>query len=113
GIGQHGKSGSKTGHHKEFHPGRMAKTPSFRKGMPGNTSLNPAPALEKQTAEVKTDSVPEKQEEVVTPPQTLVLRPGEVDTDNYVFDEDVIQTIGSSSTSRISGGRVPIATPRI
>lgn len=100
-------------YHKNFTPGSMAETPSFRKGMPGNTSLNPAPALEKQTAEVKTDSVPEKQEEVVTTPQTLVLRPGEVDTDNYVFDEDVIQTIGSSSTSRISGGRVPIATPRI
>src|SRR5690606_14885207 len=126
-------------YHKNFTPGSMAETPSFRKGMPGNTSLNPAPALEKQTAEVKTDSVPEKQEEVVTTPQTLVLRPGEVDTDsdtealddvvliadtlvlspgevdtdNYVFDEEFIQTIVSSSTSRISGGRVPIATPRI
>jgi hypothetical protein len=95
----------------QFSSGSIAETPAYRKGIRGNTSISKL-APSEESAQTSPADVPQTSEQEVETAK-LELRPGEIDTDNYVFDEDVIQTIGGSSTGRFVGGRVPIASPRL
>lgn len=94
----------------QYSPGSIGETPVFRKGIRGNTSISKTTVEEKEITALAPDTTEkeEPKEEIVK----LELRPGEVDTDDYVFDEDVIQTIGGSSTGRFAGSKTPLAIPR-
>lgn len=98
----------------QFSSGGIAETPVYRKGIAGNTSLNRTQAVAaSEAAKADKDSLAAVEEAAPEVAKRIELRPGEVDTDDYVFDDDVIQTIAGSSPGRIAGGRVPIASPRL
>ncbi|GAA4432481.1 hypothetical protein GCM10023091_04630 [Ravibacter arvi] len=87
-----------------YSPGSIAETPAFRKGIHGVTSFSRSSNAETGESTIaKNDTV--QKAALEEPVKKLELRAGEVDTENYVFDEDVIQTIGGRSVSRIGSGR--------
>lgn len=96
-----------------FSPGGTGETPVFRKGISGTTTLNKAPSRDVAEPVAEKPETIKNTADEVSETVVLELRPGEVDTENYIFDEDVIQSIGGVSARRITGGRVPLATPRL
>ncbi len=100
------KGDLKIAYANRFQTGAIPETPSYRKGAPGKPTLNAAQAAAGDTAAPPAAEA-DKEQAVA-----FDLRPGEVDTDNYQFDEDVIQSIGTRFRSRNSGD-IPSVSPRL
>ena len=86
-------------------PNAALDAPVLSRG--GNTRSQPAAIAGNNPTIAKADTVSPAAE-----PQKIVLRPGEVDTDNYQFDDDVLKTFEFRQKRGNLANNIPIPIPR-
>ncbi len=86
-------------------PNAALDAPVLSRG--GNARSQPAAIVGNNPANTRADTVSPAAE-----PQKIAFRPGEVDTDNYQFDEDVLKTFEFRQKRGNLANNIPIPIPR-
>jgi len=73
----------------------------------GKTRVQPGVVVDKNSSDAKADTLTP-----ATEPASMALRPGEVDTDNYQFDEDVLKTFEFRQKRGNLANNIPVPIPR-